>query len=220
MDRQCESSGCSPRPANYVHVDPYLVGTRRRRCVRRWRARARTGSSRPRSRPGSRSCSLKPMYALVWLASCGQYHGFFGWNGFVPEWRRSSYSSSGPPGLSDSKCRRRDRGIATLLLELRDAPLEAPEERLDVERPARDALDQRLGRQLGAVHVDVRSASQSRSAPKLPLASSASRSWLVVVRVDELRGIEIADRVGRKVTELAERPVHVLQAAIARPSRR
>jgi hypothetical protein len=44
---------------------------------------------------------------------------------------------------------------AAPLLELGDAPLEAPEERLDVECAARDALDERLGRELGAVGIQV-----------------------------------------------------------------
>ena len=101
------------------------------------------------------------------------------------------------------------------LLELGDSPLEASKERLDVERPTRDALDQRLGRQLRSVRVEIR---REPIAQRLQVTVRELRVQVVVdvVRVDELRSVEVADRVRREIAELAERPVHVLQAAVAR----
>ena len=60
-------------------------------------------------------------------------------------------------------------------VELGDAPLEPREERLDVERAARDAMDQRFGRQLGTVDIQVLG-EPTRSALRFPTSSSASRS--------------------------------------------
>src|ERR1051326_7167077 len=89
-----------------------------------------------------------------------------------------------------------------------------------IERPTRDPFAQVVRTKALAVLVDL--LIQPRFQPReLAAAQLILKVTKILARLlHELRGVQVAERIGREIAQAAEAPVHVLQAALVVRRRR
>src|SRR5258708_2397107 len=96
----------------------------------------------------------------------------------------------------------------------RNAPFEVAEECRRVEALSGRAPDRLLGGKTIAELVDIL-AQPAQQAFEMAAANFFGKRVLALIGFRQLRGIEAAQRIGRKIAEHAEAPMHVLQDAFA-----